>query len=99
MKKMKKNTIKEIRETKILDANGKTLGRVASEAAMSLMGKTKVTFQRHIYSGIPGGLHILKGAYTAEKKGLKELIKLATYQMLPSNKLRKAMMKNLTIEK
>src|SRR3989344_445211 len=126
MKKMKKNTTKEIRETKIIDANGRTLGRVASEVAMFLMGKTKVTFERHIYSGIPvkiinasklritakklaeiyhtrysgipGGLRILKGTYTAETKGLKELIRLATYQMLPDNKLRRTMMKNLKIE-
>lgn len=115
-----KNTMKTI------DATGRTLGRVASEVAMSLMGKTKATFERNIYSGfpvrvvnasklritakkldeiyhlrysgIPGGLRILKGAQTAEKKGLKELIRLATYQMLPKNKLRRIMMKNLKIE-
>ncbi|MFH1201049.1 MAG: uL13 family ribosomal protein [bacterium] len=111
---------------KIIDATGRTLGRVASEVAMSLMGKTKATFERNIYSGfpvkvinanklrittkklaeiyhtrysgIPGGLRILKGTETAEKKGLKELIKLAIFQMLPGNKLRRIMMKNLTIE-
>ncbi|MEK7471380.1 MAG: uL13 family ribosomal protein [Patescibacteria group bacterium] len=113
-------------EIKTIDANGRTLGRVASEVAMSLMGKTKATFERNVYSGfpvkvinaskllittkklaeiyhtrysgIPGGLRILKGTETAEKKGLKELIKLATFQMLPDNKLRRVMMKNLTIE-
>ena len=106
--------------------HGRTLGRVASEAAMSLMGKTKATFERNIYSGfpvkvmnasklrittkkleeiyhtrysgIPGGLHILKGTETMEKKGLKELIRLAIYRMLPGNKLRRIMMKNLKIE-
>src|SRR3990167_3021600 len=111
---------------KTIDASGRALGRVASEAAMSLMGKTKATFERNKYSGfpvkvvnasklrittkkleeiyhtrysgIPGGLRVLKGVETAEKKGLKELIKLATYQMLPSNKLRRIMMKNLRIE-
>jgi len=122
---MKKNTSKKI-ESKTIDAEGRTLGRVASEVAMSLMGKTKVTFERNIYSGfpvkvinakklritakkldqifhtrysgIPGGLRILKGTETSEKKGLKELIKLAIFQMLPGNKLRRIMMKNLTIE-
>ncbi|KKS24406.1 MAG: 50S ribosomal protein L13 [Candidatus Nomurabacteria bacterium GW2011_GWC2_41_8] len=111
---------------KTIDAAGRTLGRVASEVAMSLMGKTKATFERNKYSGfpvrvvnasklritdkkleeiyhtrysgIPGGLRILKGTETADKKGLKELIRLATYQMLPSNKLRRIMMKNLRIE-
>ena len=117
---------KTIIEVKTIDAEGQTLGRVSTQIAMSLMGKTKATFERNIYcgfpvkvinasklrittkkleeiyhtrySGIPGGLRILKGTETKEKKGLKELIKLAVYQMLPSNKLRKTMMKNLTIQ-
>ena len=117
---MKNNTIKTI------DASGRTLGRVASEVAMSLMGKTKATFERNRYSGVSvkvinasnlaitakkldeifhtrysgmrGGLRTLKGAETAEKKGKKELIKLAVYQVLPGNKLRREMMKNLKIE-
>jgi len=116
---------KETSNIKIIDASGRTLGRVASEAAMSLMGKTKVSFERNKYSGIPvkivnasklritpqklesiyhtrysgipGGLRVIKGTETAAKMGLKELLKLATEQMLPSNKLRRDMMKNLTI--
>lgn len=124
---MKKTTAqKNTRPMKTIDASGRTLGRVASEAAMSLMGKTQVTYERHMYSGvpvtilnasklritakkleqiyhtrysgIPGGLRILKGTETAEKKGLKELIKMATEQMLPGNKLRREMMKNLIIK-
>lgn len=121
-----KNQIKVKHSEKTIDAEGRTLGRVASEVAMSLMGKTKPTFERNIYSGvpvkvvnssklritekkleqiyhtrysgIPGGLRILKGTETAEKKGMKELIRLATFQMLPDNKLRREMMKHLTIE-
>jgi len=124
--KKEKNKNKEANSVKTIDATNRTLGRVASEVAMSLMGKTKATFERNVYSGfpvkvinanklrittkkldeiyhtrysgIPGGLRILKGTETAEKKGLKELIKLATFQMLPGNKLRRIMMKNLTIE-
>ncbi len=116
----------EKKEAKIIDAEGRTLGRVASEVASFLMGKTKATFERHIYSGFKvkvinasklkittkkleeifhtrysgyrGGLHILKGTETAEKKGLKELVKLAIYHMLPGNKLRREMMKNLKVE-
>ena len=122
---MKNNTSKK-QDSKTIDASGRTLGRVASEVAMSLMGKTKATFERNRYSGFPvkvvnasklrittkklaeiyhtrysgmrGGLRILKGTETAEKQGLKELIRLATYQMLPGNKLRRIMMKNLKIE-
>lgn len=50
------------------------------------------------YSGYPGGLRVIKGSETKEKKGLSELIKLAVYHMLPGNKLRREMMKNLTVE-
>ncbi len=111
---------------KIIDATGRTLGRVASEAASFLMGKDKASFERNKYSGIPvkvmnasklritpkklteiyhtrysgipGGLRILPGTETILKKGLKELVRLAIYQMLPSNKLRRTMMKDLKIE-
>jgi large subunit ribosomal protein L13 len=113
-------------EEKIIDATERTLGRIASEIALSLMGKTKASFERHLYSGFKvkvinaskikittkkleeiyhtrysgyrGGLRILKGTETVEKKGLKELLKLAVYHMLPDNKLRREMMKNLKIE-
>lgn len=120
--KTEKTTI----ETKVIDASGRTLGRLASEVAGFLMGKNKVSFQRHIYSGMPvkvvnasrvritnkklseiyhtrysgypGGLRVLTGHYTKEKNGMKELVKLAVFQMLPGNKLRREMMKHLTIE-
>ena len=113
-------------EIKVIDAQNRTLGRVASEVAMSLMGKTKPSFERNVYSGvpvrvinasklritpkklasiyhtrysgIPGGLRVISGTETAEKKGLSELLVLATYQMLPANKLRRTMMKNLKVE-
>jgi large subunit ribosomal protein L13 len=122
---MKTKAIKK-EDIKTIDVQNRTLGRVASEAAMSLMGKTKATFERNHYSGfpvkiinasklsitakkleqiyharysgIPGGLRILPGTEIAMKKGLKELIKLAIYKMLPSNKLRRTMMKSLKIE-
>ena len=122
---MKKDT-KTKKEEKIIDASGRTLGRVATEVAVSLMGKDKATFERNVYSGapvklinaskiritgkklaeiyhtrysgIPGGLRVLSGEYTKAKKGMKELVRLATYQMLPGNKLRREMMKHLKIE-
>ena len=114
------------RKEKVVDASGRTLGRVASEAAMSLMGKTQTSFERNVYcglpvkvinagklritskklaeiyhtrySGIPGGLRVIKGTETAAKEGMKELILLATTQMLPGNKLRREMLKHLKIE-
>ena len=66
--------------------------------------KLKITTKKlaeiyHVrYSGYPGGFRQTQGTETKEKKGLKELIRLATYQMLPDNKLRREMMKHLTIE-
>ncbi len=114
------------KQEKIIDAKGRTLGRVASEVAVVLMGKNSPSFERHVYSGapvkvvnasklsitpkkleslyhtrysgIPGGLKVMKGSYTLEKKGMKELVKLSVFQMLPDNKLRREMMKHLTIE-
>mgnify|MGYP001591386814 FL=1 len=111
---------------KKIDAKGRTLGRVASEAAVILMGKDKAKFERNVYSGeaveiinsskimitakkldqimhlrysgYPGGLRRMKGTEVREKKGMKELLSHAKYQMLPSNKLRREMMKNLKIE-
>ena len=119
---MKKDNKKE---EKIIDASGRTLGRVTSEVAVLLMGKNSASFERNVYCGYPvkvinasklkitakkleeiyhtrysgyrGGLRILKGTETAEKRGLKELIKLAVYQMLPSNKIRREMLKHLVV--
>ncbi len=117
---------KDTKVIKTIDASGRTLGRVASEIAINLLGKTKASFERHAYtgfpvkvinagkiritpkklesiyhtrySGYPGGQRVLKGTETKEKKGMRELVRLATYHMLPGNKLRRTMMKNLTIE-
>lgn len=121
-----KNTDTKAKKEVTIDAAGKALGRVASAAAMHLMGKTAATFERNKYSGfpvkivnagqiritpkkletithkrysgIPGGLRVMSAGETATKKGMKELVRLATYQMLPGNKIRRIMMKNLKIE-
>lgn len=50
------------------------------------------------YSGYPGGLTFRSNKMILEGKGIKELYELAVYNMLPANKLRKGMMKNLTIK-
>lgn len=121
---MKKN--EKIIKEKVIDAKGRTLGRVASEAAFALMGKDSVSYERNTnsnakvniknaskisitpkklatidhksYSGYPGGLRTMTAAFTVKTKGYSELVKLAIYRMLPGNKLRREMMKNLTIE-
>jgi len=108
-----------------LDAQNKRLGRVASEAAKLLMGKTSVDFARNTvadvkvtiknaskvdilnkkmgdkvyknYSGYPGGLKESGMKKVVKDKGMKEAFRIAVSGMLPKNKLRTRMMKNLTI--
>ncbi len=108
-----------------IDAQGKKIGRVASEAAGYLMGKNSVKFARNIapevsvfivncakayinskkkddkeyvtFTGFRGGINTEKLGALIARKGTGEVFKRAVYRMLPSNSLRKAMMKNLTI--
>lgn len=117
---------KKISETKTIDASGRTLGRVATEVAMALMGKDRATFERHTYSGapvrvlnagkikitekkldtivhkrysgMPGGLRIMKATEVKAKAGMREVVHHAVKQMLPGNKIRREMLKHLTIE-
>jgi large subunit ribosomal protein L13 len=108
-----------------IDAGGKRLGRVASEAAVLLMGKDMPDFQKHEvapveveivnvakinidprkqeskvysrYSGYPGGLKQETMRKMIERKGHEEVVRKAVYGMLPSNRLRKQLMKKLII--
>jgi large subunit ribosomal protein L13 len=108
-----------------IDAQGKKLGRVASEAASILMGKNSTKYARNIvpvvgvtitncskanidakkkddkeyvtFTGFRGGINTEKLGDLIKRKGTVEAFKRAVYRMLPSNSLRKAMMKNLTI--
>ena len=108
-----------------IDAQGKKLGRIASQAASLLMGKNRTDFVRNsfpnitvkvlnvgklaitnkkmdqkiykTYSGYPGGLKRQTMKKVSADKGLKEAFRIATKGMLPKNKLRDRMMKNLII--
>ena len=53
-------------------------------------------YYRH--SQYPGGLKETKMKDLIAKKGMAEILRKAVYGMLPNNKLRKAMMKRLTIK-
>ena len=109
----------------VIDAAGKALGRVATEAVKVLRGKDTATFVNNIapkvtvkvinasridatakklkektythYTGHPGGLRETSLARMIEKKGWSEPIRKAVYGMLPANRLRAVMMKNLII--
>lgn len=108
-----------------IDATNQSLGRIASQAAVLLMGKMTPEFARnkvsgikvhitnaskmkttekqllnktyHNYSGYPGGLKTQTMARVIEGKGYAEVMKKAVYGMIPSNKLRPIIMKNLKI--
>lgn len=66
-------------------------------------GKIAVTnkkMENEIYksfSGYPGGLKQMTMKKVSTDKGMKEVLRIATKGMLPKNKLRDRMMKNLTI--
>ena len=108
-----------------IDAADKKIGRVATEAAVFLMGKNLSSFQRNAipevtveikntdkasidekkmaqkkysrYSGYPGGLKQPTARQVVAKKSNKELFREAILGMLPKNKLRARMIKNLKI--
>jgi large subunit ribosomal protein L13 len=108
-----------------IDAKGKKIGRVATDAAHHLMGKHTTSFSKNTvaevtveivnaskvdihpkkfvqkeykrYSGYPGGLKHTKLQDLITSKGHEEVMRNAVYGMLPGNKLRPLLMKNLTI--
>ena len=109
-----------------IDATNKKLGRVASEAAVHLIGKNQAAFVRNKvsggvveivnaskadisekkllqkkydrYSGYPGGLRSPSMKNVIDKKGYAEIFTLAFYCIIPSNKLRAKIMKNLIVK-
>lgn len=108
-----------------LDAQNKRIGRIATDAAVFLMGKNLKTFAKNNipdvkveiintsksliddnkreqkyysrYSGYPGGLKQPIMAEVIAKKGYSEVFREAVSGMLPKNKLRAKMLKNLII--
>lgn len=108
----------------ILDATGKSLGRIASLAASHLRGKLRPQYERHLkpdnkvviinvskvritgnklkertyerYSGYPGGLKRIPYEKVF-KKDPRELMKRVVSGMIPRNRLRKHVLKNLEI--
>lgn len=109
----------------VIDATGRSLGRVAAEAAAKLRGKNEATFEPHLlpgivveinhagkiklasaksratfkthYTGYPGGLRRRSWEQIIAQKGFRELLHSAVRGMLPANKLRPRLLKNLII--
>lgn len=46
-----KTTTKTNAKNTVIDAKGMTIGRVATQAAVALMGKDEPTFERHLITG------------------------------------------------
>lgn len=112
-------------EKHTIDANGKTIGRVATEAAHYLRGKHSTSFKPNVvtdievevvnasklniapkkltekiythFTGYPSGLRKQTLGKITEKKGVEEVMRKAVYGMLPGNKLRPLIMKNLIV--
>jgi large subunit ribosomal protein L13 len=67
----------------------------ASKLLIDERKRTQKTYQR--YSGYPGGLRTLKLTQVVAQKGYREVLSMAVYGMLPSNRLRAVRMKKLDI--
>jgi large subunit ribosomal protein L13 len=79
-----------------IDAGGRTLGRVASEAAKMLMGKTRADYVPHVNSNIK--VRILNAAkmYSREKKRTQKTY--GNYSGYPGG-LKRETLANLSIRK
>lgn len=109
-----------------IDAKDRSIGRVAGEVAILLMGKNSASFAKNKvapaevevtnaskvkidekklkskkykrFSGYPGGLKEETLSHLLERKGYSEALRIAVYGMLPKNKLRDRMIKNLIVK-
>ncbi len=68
----------------------------ASKADISERKRNQTVYSR--YSGYPGGLKTPSMATVIANKGYAEIFKLAVRGMVPANKLRAKIMKNLTVK-
>ena len=71
---------------------------ITSAGAMSLDQKKLTAKSYYTHSGYPGSLRKESMSQTVAKKGAREVLRRAVYGMLPKNKLRPRMMKNLKIK-
>ena len=71
---------------------------VLSAGAMKLDTKKLKDKKYHRHSLYPGGLTTESMEQVIREKGAKEVLRRAVYGMLPKNKLRPRMMKNLKIK-
>ncbi len=70
---------------------------VSNASKMAIDPKKMDTKKYSQFSGYPGGLKMVSMPRMIEKKGYAEVLRNAVYGMIPGNKLRKEIMKNLII--
>ena len=73
------------------------LVEVISSSKMSLNTKKLRDKMYSHHSGFPGNLKRISQEHIVKTKGTREVLRRAVYGMLPKNKLRARMMKNLKI--
>jgi len=71
---------------------------VLNSSSMKLEAKKLKAKSYHTHSGYPGSLKSLSQEHIVNTKGAGEVLRRAVYGMLPKNKLRPQMMKNLKIK-
>lgn len=71
---------------------------VTSSSQMSLSAKKLKEKMYYSHSGFPGNLKERSQGHLVRTKGAGEVLRRAVYGMLPKNKLRAQMMKNLKIK-
>lgn len=71
---------------------------ITNASKVILSAKRKNETQHVTYSGYPGGQKIQSLAKMIDDKGYGEAFRTAVYGMLPKNKLRSIMIKNLKIK-
>jgi large subunit ribosomal protein L13 len=111
-------------KTHTIDATGKRLGILATEAAKVLLGKVSADYTRHLvadvtveiknasklevsekkkaeiyqtFSGYPGGRKTETFDHLATRRGYGEVVRRTIAGMLPNNKLKKQLLKQLVI--
>lgn len=70
---------------------------ISNASKLQIDSKKKREKDYASFSGYPGGLKKESMEKLIDRKGFSEILKLAIYGMLPSNKLRAKMLRNLTI--
>lgn len=76
-------------KTHTIDAAGQTLGRVASEAAKALMGKTRADYTPHISSDVKVTVTNVSKLYIRERKRTQKIY--TTYSGFPGGQKRESL--------